>query len=136
MVASLVTAILLSPFAVMSRQSAIGAALQVVPWHVAFTGILGSFLLIGTTRWKYLVQISILRFFGRISYGLYLVHLLAFNAFGLLVPSHGLFGLTLRFSVAASAAILFAWLSREYFEERFLQRLIPSVPTVVTSQSS
>jgi peptidoglycan/LPS O-acetylase OafA/YrhL len=135
-VGSLVTAILLSPFAIMSRQTALGAALQVLPWHALFTGILGGFLLIGTTRWKYLVHIPTLGFFGRISYGLYLVHLLAFGAFDHLVRWHGLSGLTLRFCVSATTAIVLAWLSREYFEEKFLRSRAPASSIADATPSS
>ncbi len=124
-IACLSVALLLSPFAISSRQTALGAAMQVVPWHAFFTAILGAFLLIGTSRWKSLVQFRILRFFGRISYGLYLVHLLAFSAFDRLVAWHGLSGLILRFLVAGTSAVLLAWLSREYFEERFLRPRAP-----------
>jgi peptidoglycan/LPS O-acetylase OafA/YrhL len=120
-VSSLGAALILSPFAVTSRQTAIGAALQVVPWHALFTGVLGGFLLLGTTRWKQFVEVPILRFFGRISYGLYLVHLLAFASFDRLVHWHGMSGLAMRFCFAAIMATGLAWLSREYFEERFLR---------------
>jgi peptidoglycan/LPS O-acetylase OafA/YrhL len=131
--ASLGAALILSPFAVSSRSTAIGAALQVVPWHALFTGVLGGCLLVGTTRWKQLVQIPALRFFGRISYGLYLVHLLTFDAFDRLVRWHGLPGLTVRFCFAATLATVLAWLSREYFEERFLHPQVPVSATIVTT---
>lgn len=134
--ASLVTAFLLSPFAATYRETAAGAALQVVPWHALFMGVLGAFLLIGTSRLKYLVHIPILRFFGRISYGLYLVHLLVFDAFDRLTRWHGLSGLALRFCVAATVAIVLAWLSREYFEERFLRHHSRVSVTAVTTPSS
>jgi peptidoglycan/LPS O-acetylase OafA/YrhL len=133
---SLVIAFLLSPLGIRSRQSAIGAALQVVPWHALFTGILGGFLLIGTTRWNYLVQNPTLGFFGRISYGLYLVHLLVFNAFDRMIRWHGLFGLTVRFCVSGTTAIILAWLSREYFEERFLRRHFPISASSVNTPGS
>jgi len=134
--ASLMTASLLSPFAAMYRETAFGAALQVVPWHALFMGILGAFLLIGTSHLKYLVHIPTLRFFGRISYGLYLVHILVFNAFDRLVRWHGLSGLALRFCVATTVAIALAWLSREYFEERFLRNYSRVSVTAVTTPGS
>jgi peptidoglycan/LPS O-acetylase OafA/YrhL len=132
-IACLAVALVLSPFAITSRQTAIGAAMQVVPWHAFFTAILGGFLLIGTTRWKSLVQFGILRFFGRISYGLYLVHLLAFDAFDRFVRWHGASGLIARFLVSAISAVLVAWFSREYFEERFLRRRAPVPATTAVS---
>jgi peptidoglycan/LPS O-acetylase OafA/YrhL len=99
-------------------------------------GILGAFLLIGTSHLKYLVHIPTLRFFGRISYGLYLVHILVFNAFDRLVRWHGLSGLALRFCVATTVAIALAWLSREYFEERFLRNHSRVSVTAVTTPGS
>ena len=117
----LAAAALLAPFAIGSRQTALGAAMQVVPWHFFFAALLGVFLLIGTTARKSLVQNPLLRFFGYISYGLYLIHVLAFNAFDYFVQWRGLSGLALRFACAAGAATLVAWLSRRYFEDRFLK---------------
>lgn len=125
-VSSLGAALILAPFAVTSRQTAIGAALQVVPWDALFMGVLGGFLLVGTTRWKQFVELPILRFFGRISYGLYLVQLLVFAAFDRLVHWRGLSGLAVRFCVAAIVATGLAWLSREYFEGRFLHHQAPA----------
>jgi len=117
-----VIAVFLSPFAVSSRQSAIGAAMQTVPWHFAFTGALASCLLIGTSTSKLWVQIPWLRFFGYISYGLYLIHMLAFWAFDHFFKWHGLFGLVLRFIVGGGTATFLAFLSRRYFEDEFLRR--------------
>jgi peptidoglycan/LPS O-acetylase OafA/YrhL len=117
----LAAAALLSPFAIQSRQTALGAAMQVVPWHCFFAGMLGALLLIGTTGRKSLVQSPFLRFFGYISYGLYLVHVLAFNLFDYLIEWSGFSGLLLRFVCSAGAATLIAWLSRRYFEDRFLK---------------
>lgn len=119
--AFLAVAALLSPFAIRSRQTALGAAMQVVPWHFFFAAMLGAFLLIGATARKSLVQSPFLRFFGYISYGLYLIHVLAFNAFDYLVQWRGLSGLALRSACSAAAATLVAWLSRRYFEDRFLK---------------
>jgi peptidoglycan/LPS O-acetylase OafA/YrhL len=83
--------------------------------------VLGAFLLIGTTSWKWLVQLAPLRFFGQISYGLYLIHLLIFRGYDSLVHWRGFGGLALRFVIAASASTLLSWLSRKYFENYFLQ---------------
>jgi peptidoglycan/LPS O-acetylase OafA/YrhL len=115
------------PFGIALRHTALGAALEVVPWHFAFTALLGFFLLIGTTENKRYVQSAWLRFLGRISYGLYLVHLLMFDVvdyFG----KHGLPGigktsipqLLWRAALACGSSILIAFLSRKYFEDWFL----------------
>jgi peptidoglycan/LPS O-acetylase OafA/YrhL len=76
------------------------------------------------------VQRPILQFFGRISYGLYLFHMLAFDfadhLLGLLVRNaeqlvpHNFPLMCLRFAIAATLATTVAALSRKYFEEQFL----------------
>jgi peptidoglycan/LPS O-acetylase OafA/YrhL len=71
-----------------------------------------------------------LRFFGDISYGLYLLHLLLFIAYDRAIQKiaphfadyqHRFGSLCLRFLVAATASVLLAWFSRGYFEEPFLK---------------
>jgi peptidoglycan/LPS O-acetylase OafA/YrhL len=117
-------------FGIMDRvERPLGAALQVVPWQFLFFAVVGAFLLIGTTNRKWLVQWRPLRFLGYISYGLYLTHVLVFQAFDLLwarlhfstIDSNILLALTIRFVAGGGAAILLAWLSRKYFEEFFLR---------------
>jgi peptidoglycan/LPS O-acetylase OafA/YrhL len=116
------------PYGIMTRHTPTGAALQVVPWLLIFTAIMILFLLIGTSSWKSVVQIPGLRFLGYISYGLYLIHLLIFalvdRVLAYIPPyqSHRseFTFLLVRFIVAASMSIGVAFLSRKYFEERFL----------------
>lgn len=115
------------PFGIALRRTAVGAALEVVPWHLVFTALLGFFLLIGTTDNKRFVQNAALRFLGRVSYGLYLVHLLVFDAVDYL-GKHGLpwIGRTSlpfllwRAVLACTVSIFLAALSRKYFEDWFL----------------
>jgi peptidoglycan/LPS O-acetylase OafA/YrhL len=118
------------PFGIMTRDRLLGAAFQYTVIHVIFTGILLLFLLIGTSRWRGLVNIGWLRFFGFISYGLYLIHLLAFRLYDRLCRSYApSFLLTsgrsdlllLRFAVAGCTAVAVAYLSRVYFEDYFLR---------------
>src|SRR5262249_806042 len=47
--------------------------------NLIFGGLVAGSLIVGTTRWHWLVDRPFLRFCGFISYGLYLVHLLAFR---------------------------------------------------------
>lgn len=115
------------PFGIALRRTALGASLEVVPWHFVFTATLGFFLLIGTTEHKGLVQSASLRFLGRISYGLYLCHLLMFDLVDYLgrhgLPGIGRTSLSMLFwraVLACSAAILVSYLSRKYFEDWFL----------------
>jgi len=125
------------PFGITTRERLLGAALQLTALNIFFAGVLLFFLLAGTGSRKRWVNNSVLRFFGYISYGLYLDHILAFRVYeGLcrryspgLLPSADHFGLVLlKFVVAGGLAVGVAYLSREYFEERFLQlkdRLVP-----------
>jgi peptidoglycan/LPS O-acetylase OafA/YrhL len=116
------------PFGILTTQTAVGAALQVVPWHLAFTAMLCIFLLVGTGPWRAFVHIASLRFLGYISYGLYLVHLLVFQGvdylfahflqYSLKTPSFSF--LILRVLTGGMLSIGLAFLSRKYFEEWFL----------------
>ena len=72
----------------------------------------------------------ILKFYGKISYGVYLIHLLVFTEYDNLVRyvwpqqprSTGHFWImTLRFLISAGFATGLAFLSRRFFEERFLR---------------
>jgi peptidoglycan/LPS O-acetylase OafA/YrhL len=120
------------PFGIASREgSLLGAALQDVPFYFAFAGFVSLFLVLGTGRWKFLVLPASMRFLGRISYGLYLVHVLLFDAYDAVVSryiprldatSGQLKLLWIRFLIGSAAAILVAWVSRETFEEFFLSR--------------
>ncbi len=118
------------PFGIMTRDRLLGAAFQYTVIHIIFTGILLLFLLIGTSRWRGLVNLGWLQFFGFISYGLYLIHLLAFRLYDRLcrayAPSFVLTSgrsdlLLLRFVVAGGMAVAVAYLSRVYFEDYFLR---------------
>ena len=75
------------------------------------------------SRWR------VLEFFGRISYGLYLYHFMVFSGFDWL-EARGVirrpemdefWWLVVRFVVVGVLAVGIAWVSREYFEERFLR---------------
>ena len=119
------------PFGILSRQATpVGAALQVTPWNLAFTGLLGLCLIVGTSSWRGLVLSPFLRFFGRISYGLYLIHLLMFDAYDRMIasffaniePTFGVLpALCLRFLFVLGISVALAHLSREFFEEPFLR---------------
>ena len=107
-----------------------GGALHITALNLLCMGAVGGSLLLGTSAWSFLVQHRTLAFFGDISYGLYLLHLLVFNIFDNLqhqffplVPSFkGHFGvMTVRFLISGGMAILLAYLSRRYFEEPFLR---------------
>src|SRR5579863_3479927 len=118
------------PFGIMTRESPVGAALQWTPWNLAFTGLLGLSLLAGTSRWKAYVAPPLLTFFGRISYGLYLLHVLFFIGYDRFLPrfaspsflSLGPWeAMWVRFMIAGTAGVVAAYLSRRFFEEPFLR---------------
>jgi len=116
------------PLGILNRHQPMGAALQVVPWQLLFTAALLGALLAGSAG-KEWARSRWLEFFGRISYGLYLYHLLVFEGYDWLAERTGESGanaptfgeLAIRFLVAGGLAVGIAYLSREYFEERFLR---------------
>ena len=119
-----------APFGILTMQRVLGAALQYSVIHIFFAGVLLMFLLLGTSPRKRYVNYATLQFFGYISYGLYLIHLMVFRIYDRilrhyspqLLPSDGHFELVvIRFVVAGSAAVGLAYLSRRYFEEAFLR---------------
>jgi peptidoglycan/LPS O-acetylase OafA/YrhL len=119
-----------APFGILTRNRVLGAALQHTLISVLFSGVLLGFLLVGTSRYSATVRNSTLRFFGYISYGLYLVHLMVFRLYDKfcrhfatsLLPRDNHFELVaLRFVIAGAGAVLLAYLSRVYFENRFLR---------------
>jgi peptidoglycan/LPS O-acetylase OafA/YrhL len=126
----LLMGILGRPFGITTRERLLGAALQHTTVNIFFAGVLLLFLLAGTSSKKHYVNNSVLRFFGYISYGLYLNHILAFRIYDRiclrywpwLVPSNNHFELVvLKFAVAGGCAVGTAYLSRKYFEEPFLR---------------
>ena len=128
------------PFGITTRERLLGAALQHTMINILFAGVVLLFLLFGTGLNKRYVNNPVLRFFGYISYGLYLDHILAFRMYDRicsrywpgLIPSDQHFTLVLlKAAVAGGGAIGAAYLSRKYFEERFLRLKDRLVVTVV-----
>jgi len=118
------------PFGITTRMNPVGEALQWVPWHFGLGGLLGIFVVAGSGKWKGIVAPRILTFVGAISYGLYLYHLLFSMAYQWVARRTGfeqrwnldLWQRTwLPFTITATAAVMFSYLSRWYFEEPFLQ---------------
>ena len=116
-----------APFGILLGRTLLGGTVRVTALNLFFAGALGAVLLVGTSPRKRIVQRPLLTFFGRISYGLYLIHMLAFgfvdHFFARYVQDpleviQGSFALIcLRFAVAGTLAIVIALLSRNYFEE-------------------
>jgi len=98
--------------------------------NVGSTGLLSCVLLVGTNRWAFLVNRPVLQFLGYISYGLYLVHVLAFRVgeilfsrplLALISSGHSMAAVLLRALLGSVLAITVAFLSRRSLEERFLR---------------
>jgi len=119
-----------APFGIWFGRTFLGGSLRLTALNLFFAGVLGATLLLGSSHRKWVVRWAFFAFLGEISYGLYLIHMLAFDVvddvttyyfpkvsahlsyhFGLMV---------LRFAVAAGLAIGVALLSRKYFEQPFL----------------
>ena len=116
-------------FGIWTSQRPTGATLLATAFNLLFVGLLVQFLLVGTSRLKSLATNPHLRFFGEISYGLYLVHLLIFNAydvfarryFATAIGARGFSALCLRFFIAGGVSVAVAYLSRRWFENPFLR---------------
>jgi peptidoglycan/LPS O-acetylase OafA/YrhL len=124
------------------------AALVTSACNLAAAGFLACMLLLGSSKWSFLIDQPILKFFGFVSYGLYLVHILAFrisavllsHQLGTLIASgRPMSALLLRFAGGVAISTVIAYLSRRSLEERFLRigyssRLTP--PLSVTKATS
>jgi len=100
-------------------------------------------LLVGTSRWSFLVDRPVLKFVGFISYGLYLIHALAFRLtetlfsrplLALSSAGNPTAAMLLHFVAGSSLAIAVAYLSRRSFEETFLRMGFNSRPAHILVQ--
>ena len=123
-----------APFGILHRANGVGAALQNTTFEFLFAAMLVMALFVGDKpqvfRWTVW-----LRFLGYISYGLYLYHLLGFylydkitNLLGLYRGSYTSAGVFLRFIITSVVMVFISWISRRYFEDRFLRRKEQSFP--------
>jgi peptidoglycan/LPS O-acetylase OafA/YrhL len=124
-------------FVLVSKHALTQAAFASTTCNLGSAGLLSCMLLMGTSRWSFLVDRPVLKFLGFISYGLYLIHVLAFRLAEILF-SRPLLALSsagnptaamlLRFVAGSSLAIVFAYLSRRSLEEKFLRMGFASKP--------
>jgi peptidoglycan/LPS O-acetylase OafA/YrhL len=122
------------PLGILNGEGLLGATLETVPFELIFAALILFSLQVGD--WKaVLIWTRPLRFFGYISYGLYLYHRLIFMSVDGVLKGLVYFRTwssaewELRFFVEFSLSVLAAYLSRRYFEEFFLAlkaRLTPS----------
>jgi len=119
-----------SGFVLCRERPPLQAALLATSFNVGFLGLLLGMLLLGTSRWRPLVDRPILKFLGFISYGLYLLHVLAFRLaeillarplLGMVLAQRTAVAMLVRFCTGAALAIGVAYLSRRSLEERFLR---------------
>jgi len=128
-----------APYGIFLASRQTGLVLRHTALNLFFGCVISLALLVGTSPWKALVNWPVLQFFGDISYGVYLIHMLVFDLVDhimsarlpSLVASSGHFGLMmLRFLLGAGATVGIAYLSRWYFEEFFLTMKRTSEPRV------
>jgi peptidoglycan/LPS O-acetylase OafA/YrhL len=105
--------------------------------NVGSAGLLSCALLAGTNRWAFLVNRPALQFLGYISYGLYLVHILAFRLgeilfsrplSSLISSGHSTMAIFLRALLGGVLGVTLAFLSRRSLEAVFLRMTPVSVP--------
>jgi peptidoglycan/LPS O-acetylase OafA/YrhL len=127
---ALVVAAVGYPLGIVTRRNAIGEALQQIPFNFLFAAALGFILLLGTGPWRRFATPSPLLYFGKLSYGLYLYHVMVFMGYDWTLKKTGFAlnsGLSpwvlawLKLIVAGGAATIVAHISRRYFEESFLR---------------
>ena len=118
------------PYGIFLASRHTGLVLRHTALNLFFGSLISLASLVGTSKWRALVNRPILQFFGAISYGVYLIHMLVFDLvdhlIGALRPSlaatSGHFGLILfRFCIGAGGTVVLAYASRWYFEEFFLR---------------
>jgi peptidoglycan/LPS O-acetylase OafA/YrhL len=118
-----------APFGVFSAGHFLGLTFRETALDLLCTCVVGLTLLIGTSPWKAVVNRPVLQFLGKISYGVYLTHMLVFEAvvhflgrlWPGLPPAAGHFGvMALRFGISGVLTLGLMSLSRRYFEEPFL----------------
>jgi peptidoglycan/LPS O-acetylase OafA/YrhL len=111
-------------YGILHRDNPVGATMQTVPANLLFTGVL-LWMLGRRPAWVVRWPGAPLRFFGYISYGLYLTNFLVTTMYIRTVlhynPASRLVHVYPKMVLAGSLSVLVAWLSRRYFEEYFLR---------------
>jgi peptidoglycan/LPS O-acetylase OafA/YrhL len=135
---------------IVTRMTAVGDALQYVPWNFASCALIVIFILVGSGSHRRLVTPEPMIFLGIISYGLYLYHLLVFFAYEHILqvpwvrdslPNSRWMQSWVRMFVVGVVATALSYLSRRYLEEPFLKwknRLAPGTdaPEQITCGST
>lgn len=112
----------LIPWGIFSRRTGLGVALQVSLVNIAFTGLLGLFLYVGSGQRPGWARIKTLQFLGYISYGWYLIHYAFLEAYNRLIGwPQTIRDAVIKLIAVGLLSIAAAYLSRRYFEEPFLR---------------
>lgn len=115
---------------ILTRDAPLGAALQFSVIALIFGAVVVLALIVKNARLRAILAPRVLRFYGDISYGLYLIHILTFTVLEMvlkvvapqLVPSASSPGLAVaEVAFAFALATTVAYLSRRYFEQPFLR---------------
>jgi peptidoglycan/LPS O-acetylase OafA/YrhL len=118
------------PLGIFRASRFMGVTLRETALNLFFAGTITLALVVGTSNWKAVVNRPALQFFGEISYGVYLIHMLVFDledhfmgrSFPGLSQADGHFWImVLHFGIASGFTIAIAYLSRWYFEEPLLR---------------
>jgi peptidoglycan/LPS O-acetylase OafA/YrhL len=126
----IMTAIAGAPFGIFLSSTITGIALRQTMLDIFFFSVIAALLVAGTGEHKHWIKVPVLQFFGEISYGLYIVHMLAFEivdhfllqTFPALPRVEGHFKMMLlHFVLGMCLAVSVAYFSRRFFEERFLR---------------
>ncbi|MDP9051758.1 MAG: acyltransferase [Acidobacteriota bacterium] len=120
----------------LTRANPMGAALQSEPFLIMFAALLLFSIRYGEHAIFFRLTAP-LRFYGYVSYGLYMLHMIGFGIYIRIFPASQslrprltLAPVLTRFFVVLSLSTLICYLSRRYFEEYFLRlkdRLVPPV---------
>ena len=115
-----------SPFGICLSRTFIGGSLRITLLNIFFTGMLSMTLVLGSGSLAWLVRIRVLQFFGDISYGLYLIHMLVFDLVNsslsrFAVALDPALWLLLRGALGITLSVGIAYFSRWTFEEAFLR---------------
>jgi peptidoglycan/LPS O-acetylase OafA/YrhL len=120
----------LLPFGIGRSATFDGGVIRLSLVNLFFAGVLALSVVAGSGSWSALFHRPLLKFFGEISYGLYLIHMIVFDfvdhelaKWGWHVSrSSGTFALILaRFAMGAALSVAIAYVSRRYYEEPFLR---------------
>jgi peptidoglycan/LPS O-acetylase OafA/YrhL len=131
-------------FVLMPQCGWVAAAFSMTACNIASAGLLASMLVVGTSRWNFLVDRPFLKFLGFISYGLYLIHVLAFRLAeiifsrplqALAAGGRPVLAMLLHFAAGSVMAVSVAYLSRRSLEERFLRLGFGSRPQRVATST-